>query len=237
MYSVPESEFTKETVPYFSTQYHFSSGYTFSMADTTETPSARNAGRSTLRDRTRRAMRNEVSAVALRLFDEQGFDKTTVEQIAAEAGLSRTTFFRYFGTKEDVVLGHLGELGREIATVLAGRPEDERPWDSLRRAFDVITGLNAEEPEKALGFARMLSDTPSLRARHWEKVFSWQNLLVPEIARRLGADPTAAEDPRAHALVASALACTDAATDAWTACDGATPLPVLLDRAMGALTA
>ena len=205
------------------------------MAEPPLTPPTRRTA-STLRDRTRQAMRDEVSAVALRLFDEQGFDKTTVDQIAAEAGLSRTTFFRYFGTKEDVVLGHLGELGQELATALAARPEAERPWDSLRRAFDVITEVYADEPNRALNFARMLSDTPSLRARHWEKQLSWQNLLVPEVSRRLGADPTVTEDPRARALVASALACLDAATDGWTAGDGATPLGLLIDRAMGALT-
>ncbi|MFF4350202.1 TetR family transcriptional regulator [Streptomyces sp. NPDC001530] len=206
------------------------------MADTPRT-SARTAAPSTLRDRTRQAMRAEVSAVAFRLFAEQGFDKTTVDQIAAEAGLSRATFFRYFGTKDDVVLGHLEDVGRDIAARFAERPADERPWDSLRRAFDVVTEINADEPEKALAFVRMMSDTPSLKARHWEKQQAWQDLLVPEVSRRLGTDPAAAGDPRARALVASALACADAAMEAWTACDGTTPFAVLIDRAMDALTA
>lgn len=72
-------------------------------------------------------MRAEVSEVAFRLFAEQGFDETTVEQIAAEAGLSRTTFFRYFGTKEEVVLGKFGEFGHEIAAALATRPRTSGP--------------------------------------------------------------------------------------------------------------
>jgi AcrR family transcriptional regulator len=180
-------------------------------------------------------MQTEVSAVAFRLFAEQGFDKTTVDQIAAEAGLSRTTFFRYFGTKEDVVLCNLGELGREVSEALAARPEHEQPWESLRRAFDVVTRLNADAPEQTLGFVRMLLETPSLRARNWEKTQDWQNLLVPEISRRIGTDAAIPQDPRARALVGSALACLDAAKESWTACDGTTPLPVFLDRAMGAL--
>ena len=182
-------------------------------------------------------MRAEVSAVAFRLFAEQGFDKTTVDQIAAEAGLSRATFFRYFRTKEDVVLGDLEDIGRDVAGRLAARPVDERPWESLRRAFDVLAEFNADEPEKTLAYVRMLCEAPSLKARHWEKQQAWQDLLVPEVARRLGTDPAAAEDPRARALVASALACKDAATDAWTACNGSVPLAVLIDRTMGALTA
>lgn len=181
-------------------------------------------------------MRAEVGAVAFRLFAEHGFDRTTVDQIAAEAGLSRATFFRYFGTKEDVVLGDLEELGRNVAERLAERPADEAPWESLRRAFDVLTEFEAEGPEKTLAYLRMLCDAPSLKARHWEKQQGWQDLLVPEVARRLGTDPAAVEDPQVPALVASALACKDAAMHAWMACDGAVPLTSLIDRAMGALT-
>jgi hypothetical protein len=62
-------------------------------------------------------------------------------------------------------------------------------------------------------------------------------MLVPEISRRLGGGSEAADDPRAHALVASAIACLDAAADAWAAGDGATPLSVRLDRAMDTVSA
>ncbi|MEV7093295.1 hypothetical protein AB0M80_10655 [Amycolatopsis sp. NPDC051045] len=71
--------------------------------------------------------------------------------------------------------------------------------------------------------------------RQWEKTEGWQSMLLPEISRRLGS-PESADDLRARALVASAMACLDAAIDAWTAENGTTPLSVLLDRAMGTLT-
>ncbi|MGQ4601452.1 TetR family transcriptional regulator [Nocardia sp. R6R-6] len=174
--------------------------------------------------------------MAFRLFAEHGFDQTTVDQIASEAGLSRATFFRYFGTKEDVILGDLEDLGRDVARRFAERPAGEPPWESLRRAFDALTEFNADEPEKALAYVRMLCETPSLKARQWEKQQAWHDFLVPEVSHRLGIDPAAVEDPRARALVASALACKDAATDAWTACDGTIPLATLIDRAMGTLT-
>jgi AcrR family transcriptional regulator len=189
-----------------------------------------------LRERMRATVRSEVVEVALRLFTEQGFDQTTVDQIAAEAGLSRASLFRYFGTKEDMVLVGLDETGRRIAEALAGRPDDERPWEALRRAFDVLTRMNEAEPERTLVYLRMLQDTPSLRARHFEKQMRWQELLVPEIARRLGARPDEPEDPRPSAVVAAALACLDAASSGWVTCEGAVPLAVLLDRAMGAFT-
>jgi AcrR family transcriptional regulator len=204
------------------------------MPDTSTTSSARTA-RTSLRERTRAAMRAEVSAVAFRLFAEQGFDKTTVDQIAAEAGLSRTTFFRYFGSKEEVVLGRFAEVGHQVAAALAARPRHERPWDSLRRAFDVITQTDADDPEQSSSVIRLLSDACARMTRDWDKTQGWQSLLVPEISRRLG-DGSPSTDPRAPALVASAVACLAAAIDAWTACEGTTALSVLLDRAMGTLS-
>ncbi|MER5836751.1 helix-turn-helix domain-containing protein [Streptomyces sp. NPDC002130] len=117
----------------------------------------------------RATIRAEVTEVALRLFIEQGFERTTVDQIAAEAGLSRASLFRHFGTKEDIVLVDLEEIGRQIADALAARPDEERPWEALPRAFDVMTRMNEAAPERTLSYLRMLQDTPSLRARHYEK--------------------------------------------------------------------
>ncbi|MEX3105331.1 MULTISPECIES: TetR family transcriptional regulator [unclassified Streptomyces] len=189
-----------------------------------------------LRERIRATVQAEVVEVAHRLFTEQGFDRTTVDQIAAESGLSRASLFRYFGTKEDIVLGRLEGTGRQIAAELAARPDDEQPWEALRRSFDALTRTNEAAPtEQVLTYLRMLQETPSLRARHHEKQRGWQTLLVPELARRLGADPDRPEDTRPSALAAAALACLDTASTAWVACEGTVPLAVLLDRAMGAL--
>ena len=209
--------------------------YTLGVSDSAAPAPGSAAKPSGLRERMRATVRAEVSEVALRLFAEQGFDRTTVDQIAAEAGLSRASLFRYFGTKEDIVLGHLEQMGERIAQALAARPERERPWKSLRQAFNVVTTTNEQAPQQALSYLRMLAETPSLRARHWEKQLAWQNLLVPEIARRVCADPDQPTDPRPNALVSSALACLDAAANAWVAAEGAVALARLLDEAMDAL--
>ncbi|MEO8122027.1 MAG: TetR family transcriptional regulator [Rhodoferax sp.] len=207
------------------------------MKQPPETSTASSAPQLSLRERTRRAMRAEVSEVAFRLFAEQGFDKTTVEQIAAEAGLSRTTFFRYFGTKEEIVLGKLVEVGHEVAAALAARPLDERPWYALRRAFDVIIQVNTGDASQSLALMRLLTDACALMTHQWEKTQGWQSLLVPDISRRLAASVHDADDLRANALVASAISCFDTATAVWTATDGRTSLAELLDQAMGALSA
>lgn len=205
------------------------------MSESARTPAQPARKPPGLRERMRATVRAEVVEVAHRLFTEQGFDRTTVDQIAAEVGLSRASLFRYFGTKEDIVLGRLEESGRHIAEALTARPDDERPWEALRRAFDVLMRMNEAAPEQALSYLRMLQETPSLRARHYEKQLGWQELLVPEIARRLGVSPDRPEDIRPSALASAALACLDVASRGWVACEGTVPLAVLLDRAMGAL--
>jgi AcrR family transcriptional regulator len=222
----------RDHTPYkvLSTIYGFV--YHDSMATASE-PSPAPAASPTLRDRTVRAVRAEVSAIAMRLFAEQGFDKTTVDQIAAEAGMSRTSFFRYFATKEDLVLGHLDELAQRVQEALAARPEAEPVWQSLRRAFDSLIEETAASPEENLRTSRMLHDTPTLRYRQLGKQLRWYDLLAPEVARRLHiADDSL--DPRPRALVAAALACLNAAAETWSAANGAIDLPTLLDQAMDA---
>jgi AcrR family transcriptional regulator len=191
-------------------------------------------GPSTLRDRTVRAVRAEVGRVAMRLFLEQGFDKTTVNEIAAAAGMSHTSFFRYFATKEDVVLGHLEELGHRVLEALRARPESESAWQALRHALDLPINETTASPEEQLRVARMFEDAPSLKIRRLSKQLSWYELLVPEIARRLRIDDYAL-DPRPRALVAAALACLNSAVATWTEADGTIGLPGLLDQAMSAI--
>ena len=152
----------------------------------------------TLRNRATRAVRAEIAAVAVRLFLAQGFDKTTVDQIAAEAGLSRASFFRYFGSKEDVLLGHLEELGHKVADALAARPADEPAWQALRRSFDLLITERLAYPDEGLTLRRILHDTPSLQARQLGKQLGWQDLLAPEVARRLGSPASPAIRGRAR---------------------------------------
>lgn len=169
----------------------------------------------------------------MRLFLENGFDEVTVDQIAAEAGISPRSFFRYFATKEDVVLGHLAQAGLHLKTALETRPATEAPWDALRAAFDTLLADFSDSPQSLRRTSRMLLGTPSLRARHLEKQLHWHELLVPDIARRLGAPDGGTQDVRAPALVAAALACLDAASTAWARTDDGTPIETFLDEAIG----
>lgn len=187
-----------------------------------------------LRERTRLAVRGEISAAAMRLFAEQGFENTSVEQIAAAAGISSRSFFRYFQTKEDVVLGNLAEAGARLQDALEARPAGEEAWAALRAAFDVLIPGPSADAAEARRIPRMLVETPALRARHLEKQLHWQELLVPDIQRRLG-PATHLPDARAASLVAAALSCLDAAIAAWAVTDAPTPVGAILDDAIAAV--
>lgn len=184
--------------------------------------------------RTRQAVHAEVSRTAMGLFLERGFEATTIDDIAAAAGISRRSFFRYFGTKEDIVLGDLAAQGELIREELRARPDTEDAWTALLNAL-----RNTRRPDQddatMLKISKMLYDTPSLRARSHEKHLRWQALLTPDIRRRLGIAPDDEHDLRAEAIVACVLTCLDVAGEVWTRGNGTQPLEDLVVAAVAAV--
>src|SRR6185369_972906 len=109
-----------------------------------------------LRERTRRLMRAELMDIAMALFAQQGYEATTIDELAQAAGMSKRTFFRYFGSKEDLVLGNQESIGGELAAALAARPASEPAWPALRRAFDLVLDRMDASPDRAAVLLRML---------------------------------------------------------------------------------
>jgi AcrR family transcriptional regulator len=190
-----------------------------------------------LRERTRRAAKSEIAETAMRLFLDQGFDATTVDQIASEVGISRRSLFRYFATKEDIVFGNLAELGLTIKSALEACPDDMPPWEALRTAFASLVCDPEYSLERTLKLSRMLHDTPSLRAGLAEKHLQWQELLAPNIEMRLGASTSGGTDPRAQAIVACAMGCLEAAKDAWTRTNGEREIQQIYDEIVASVRA
>lgn len=186
-----------------------------------------------LRRRARDAVRAEIAETAFELFTERGFDETTVDEVAAAAGLSRRSFFRYFASKEDAVLGVLNAVGDAIAAELATRPADEPPWTSLRRALDVLVTTYAGDREVALARFRLIYQTPALRTTHLDKQDRWLGSLAEALAARLGVDPE--QDPGPQLLAAAALVALDVASRRWLASEGRADLATLLDESFAVL--
>ncbi len=178
-------------------------------------------------------MRAEVAATVQDLVLEHGYEETTVDDICTAAEISRSTFFRYFHSKEEALFGPAADAGEYLRDALTARPSDEAPWAAMRRALNPLIDQYEGHDGRTRRLTRLIMNTPALAAWHREKNARWHELLRPEIARRLGADPADTTDPRADAVIAAALGCVEAALTAWTASDQPRALSEILDRAMG----
>jgi AcrR family transcriptional regulator len=171
--------------------------------------------------------------VAFELFRREGFDKVTLDDLAAAAGVSRSTFLRYFGTKEDAVIGAFDAHGNLVADALLTRPADEDDWTALRRALDTVIERYHQDPAGSLATTRLVQETPALCARQLEKQSRWRPTLARALAERHGTsgEPTLAES----VLAAAAIDCLSIAVDHWSASDGHLDLVALLDEAFATL--
>ena len=190
--------------------------------------------RPNLRERTRTAVRDQIAEAALVMFDEQGFDETTVDQIVAAVDMSPRSFFRYFAAKEDVVLGDPMIYGEPVRASLAASIGSMPLWDALRAAFGPIVTRIEEDPEGTLRATRVMISTPTLRARNTEKHLAWMTVLVPIVAESLsGPDENTMFEARAITL--AALTCLDVSSAEWVHRDGAVGNGQLLDTAFALL--
>lgn len=182
-----------------------------------------------LRERKKAETRRSIQEHALRLFLDKGYDQTTVEEIAAAAGVSHMTFFRYFPSKHAVVEND--EYDPIIADLIRGRPSTEDPVTAIRRALTAaLRAMPAAEMTTILVRSRLILGVPALRARQIESQRSTRALFVGAIAGR--GETTAFER---EVLAAAALTALVVAIEAWATGDGGESLPDLVDRAFEVL--
>ncbi|MFI6761272.1 TetR/AcrR family transcriptional regulator [Micromonospora sp. NPDC050417] len=184
------------------------------------------------RDIARAAVRTELAQVAFGLFRSEGFEKVTLDDLAAAAGVSRSTFLRYFGTKEDVVVGAFDVLGERVAEALRARPAGEDDWTALRHALEPVIDHYRQDPAGTLALVRLVMATPALCARQREKQHGWRPGVAQALAERSRPPAmTVAHEVRA----AAALDCLDISVERWAASGGELGLADLLDEAFAAV--
>ncbi|MFK0173497.1 TetR/AcrR family transcriptional regulator [Streptomyces sp. NPDC090306] len=204
------------------------------MTQGTNDTAGRTAGRPpTLWDRTRQLAAQEILDTALRLFAQQGYDETTVAQVAREAGVSQRTLFRYFGTKEDLVGGSQERFVALLTQAVRDQPLDTDVWGALRAAFEASLSLHAS-PEQALERLRLVHRTDSLRAAYLGKRVRCQEELLPLLEAR-APSPDTEGALRTRAVVATAFAVLDAAMAAWVEGDGRGDILDLYDQGLAAV--
>ena len=189
----------------------------------------------TARALARSAVAGHVAETAFELFADRGYESTTVDDICTAAGISRSSFFRYFPTKEQALLSRVIGFGEQMRDALEKRPDDETPWTALRRSLDPLLAIYSTDPERAMRVAQLLTGTQALAVHHTTKAASWRDMLGPEVSRRLGTSSDDPRDPRPGALIAATFGYLDAAIAAWTQGDGNQPLASVLDCAMAVI--
>ena len=138
-----------------------------------------------LRERKKAKTRAAIQSQALRLFELQGYAATTVDQIAEAAEVSQSTFFRYFPSKEDVVL--LDRYDPLLLAALVAQPAELSPIAALRRTLrSVLGGLPAEELERERQRAMLVVSVPELRARALDDLTASLQPFNEAVAERTG---------------------------------------------------
>lgn len=166
----------------------------------------------------------EISHVALRLFMDRGFDQTTIDDIAREAGIGRRTFFRYFPSKNDLPWGEFEPLLARMRAHLARLPDDLPLMEQLRLAVIEFNRLPEVEREYHRRRMDLLLHVPTLVAHSTLRYASWRQVVAEHVARRL--------DLPEHDLIPQTIAWTClgvclAAYEQWLADEDAALLELL----------
>jgi AcrR family transcriptional regulator len=191
------------------------------------------APRAGLRERKKIQTRQAIRKAAYRLFAEQGYDATPVDRIADAADVSPSTVFRYFPTKEDIVL--TDEYDAEMAQELRERPADEQPLVSVRavlhNAFARILG-DPDSREELVQREELVRDVPAIRARAHESLSATGRMLGGVIAERTGRK---GDDLEVRVFTAAVFGALHETTLYWVENGRTEDLLDLLERALGML--
>ncbi len=182
----------------------------------------------TAAERRRRRTRAEVTRRAVELFAERGYAATSTEQVAAAADVSRSTLFRLFADKEDLLFGLEDDLLAAAEAAVAEVPPEVPARDAVRVAAVRIAERVAPLRDLLVTRERVLATVPALRARAAAKHRRWESALTEGLLAR---DVPPAD---ARLLAKLVLACFEVAQDEWLAGD-AGDLPALLGAALDRL--
>jgi AcrR family transcriptional regulator len=140
-----------------------------------------------LRSRKKARTRLVIEDVALTLFAEQGYEATTVEQIAERAEISTTTFFRYFPSKADLVTCQQNAQLPVLRLAIVERPPQENDLVAIRRAIQLVWAP-AIDPERTLRTTRAFAESATLRGLQDEVTRDWARAIAEALAVRHGLD-------------------------------------------------
>jgi AcrR family transcriptional regulator len=183
--------------------------------------------------RRKQATRERLEETSLRLFAEQGFERTTMDDLAAAAHVGRRTIFRYFPSKNDIVFGALDERLRVLAAELdSGRAGGLPLPDMVRRAFHVASSYEPAERACLAVRIQLIATVPSLQAHAALRYRAWEDTVQAAVAARTGVHGGVYARACAKAVVAVMWA----AFDTWRETGAGDDLAQIVDRALDVVT-
>jgi AcrR family transcriptional regulator len=178
-----------------------------------------------LRERNRLRTRGDITAAALELFLEQGYDATTVDQIASSAAVSTATFFRYFAFKEDVLFADEDAGAEALVEIVAARPDRSRTVTALAGPLaEFAASMVDGTPSNNRLLTRLVMTTRALEARSLRLRLRWERVVAHQLAVDDGRTTAALEDTL---IAAVAVSCLTSALRHWEdtgTAGGLTPL-------------
>lgn len=184
-----------------------------------------------LRERKKIQTREAIRRAAYRLFEEQGYDATPIDQIAEAADVSPSTVFRYFPTKEDIVL--TDEYDAVWEAGLRARPTDEPMVESMRQVtVEALREITAADRAELVQRIRLIREVPAIRGRTAENTARDAAMISAVLAERTGRP---ADDLELRVISAAILAALQEAMLNWVEGGQTTELEALIDQTMDVL--
>jgi AcrR family transcriptional regulator len=165
-----------------------------------------------LRERKKQRTRETIVEAALRLFEERGFDGTTIADIAEAADIAPRTFFSYFPSKEDVVFWDFEDQLDDFGATLRGRPADQTTFAAIREWFAAMVDRPELETDRHQRRRRVVAESEAL-ADHERRLFGrFEALIAEAVARDLDEEPGG---PRSRLVAAAAAAAFESLQDQY----------------------
>ncbi|MGO1049054.1 TetR/AcrR family transcriptional regulator [Crossiella sp. CA198] len=170
-----------------------------------------------------------IANKALELFAAQGFEATTIEQVALAAEVGTRTLYRYFPTKESLIAGFVEEHLSDSLEVMRAQPADRPLPEALHTVLDRLMRVVAEDAQRVRAVYALARHTDSLQARLAEQTWRWRNELAAEIATRVGG-PSAGL--KAALSAAATMGLIEVVLREWVDGDGVRPLREITQDAL-----
>lgn len=169
-----------------------------------------------LRDRKKLEVRSRLAETAMRLFSQRGFDQVTVDEIAAASDVSRRTFFRYFPTKEAVVLARREEQLEQFRSALAA--PSEQPFETIRAALFALADDYAARRGQILVERALMKSAPSLVSHDLEMDRAYEAAIAEHLLAH--SRHTVGDRRRARMVAAAMVAVVRVVLEEWAERDG-----------------